>query len=276
MSNQFHLPPTGFGPGSQPPAEDGAELIYTPMPQDMRTWSPHIPEVKGADTSAAFDLLRQIADAAEAQPREGARFDLSQLDAASRALMAETLGEGEVSVRIRAIPAIAAQESVFAGVWVLSGAGTDVVEVAPVPSAARSQAFAPVEKAKGAGAPRGPGVLNAPPLFAELADKSASYTEGQAPHIVNLTLLPHTAEDLDWLEAALGTGSVDILSRGYGNCRVTATALPHVWKVRYYNSMDTLILDTYEVTAMPEVALAAPEDLTDSASRIREVLEAIS
>ena len=39
--------------------------------------------------------------------------------------------------------------------------------------------------------------------------------------------------------------------------------------------MDTLILDTFEVTTMPEVAMAAPEDLADSAARIREVLEAI-
>ena len=63
--------------------------------------------------------------------------------------------------------------------------------------------------------------------------------------------------------------------RGYGNCRITATAQPRVWKVQFYNSMDTLILDTYEVTEMPEVALAATEDLTDSAARIRTVIEAI-
>jgi hydrogenase-1 operon protein HyaF len=45
--------------------------------------------------------------------------------------------------------------------------------------------------------------------------------------------------------------------------------------VQFFNSMDSLILDTFEVTDMPEVVLAAPEDLADSAERIREVLEAI-
>ena len=45
--------------------------------------------------------------------------------------------------------------------------------------------------------------------------------------------------------------------------------------MQFYNSMDTLILDTFEVTTMPEVALAAVEDLSDSGERIREVLEAI-
>jgi hydrogenase-1 operon protein HyaF len=38
-----------------------------------------------------------------------------------------------------------------------------------------------------------------------------------------------------------------------------------VWRVQFFNSMDTLILDTLEVTDMPEVVLAAPEDLSDSA-----------
>ena len=56
---------------------------------------------------------------------------------------------------------------------------------------------------------------------------------------------------------------------------ITATALPHVWRVQFFNSQDTLILDTFEVTTVPEVACAAPEDLTDSADRLIKVLEAI-
>ncbi len=95
-------------------------------------------------------------------------------------------------------------------------------------------------------------------------------------HVVNLSLLPHTEEDLLWLDAAFGEGAVTILSRGYGNCRITATAMPHVWRVQFFNSMDTLILDTFEVTAMPEVAIAAPEDLSDSGTRMLKILEAIS
>ena len=39
--------------------------------------------------------------------------------------------------------------------------------------------------------------------------------------------------------------------------------------------MDEPLLDTFEVTARPEVALAAREDLEDSGARLRDVLEAI-
>jgi hydrogenase-1 operon protein HyaF len=268
----------GYGPGSQPPEEDGKELEYMQMPQDMRSYSAHVPDVDNAVVLApAFDLLTQIAAAAHraGQGGDNTQFDLSGLDQANRALISETMGEGEVSVKIHDIPAIAVQESVFAGVWCLKAVGLDAIEVGPVPQAALTRAFEPRQVATGAMEPKKPGVLNAPPLLVEMLDKSRAYKKGTEVHVVNLTLLPHTEEDLAWLDAAMGKGSVDILSRGYGNCRVTATGLANVWRVQFFNSMDTLILDSFEVTAMPEVAIAAPEDLTDSGDRIVEVLEAI-
>ncbi|TDE40281.1 hydrogenase expression/formation protein [Antarcticimicrobium sediminis] len=278
MVNNFQLPPVGFGPGSQPPEEDGAELEFLPMPQDMRTYTTHLPEVEVDDhLNPALDLLAQIAAACATagETGQGAEFDLSILDAANRALIAETMGAGEVAMKLHGIPAIAIQESVFAGVWMLKAAGMDVIEVGDVPHLVRVRAFEPRKQAGLSATPRQPGVVNAPPLLVELMDRSARLTPGAEVHVVNLTLLPHTEQDLDWLDEALGQGAGDILSRGYGNCRVTATALVNVWRVQFFNSMDTLILDTFEVTEMPEVALAAAEDLVDSGERIQEVLEAI-
>lgn len=277
MVSNFHLPPMGFGPGSQP-TEDGDAFEYLPMPSGMRTYSPHLPEVTDtAPLAPALALLAALAEACDAAaagaPAQG--FDLSTLDADNRALIAETLGQGEVSIRARGVPAVAMQESVFAGLWVLQGAGLDRAEVAPVPDLARARAFHPQRPALGAETLRAMGVVNAPALLVELADKAARWQGPDDLHVVNLTLLPHTEEDLLWLDRALGEGSVTLLSRGYGNCRITATALNRVWRVQFFNSMDTLILDTFEVTDMPEVALAAAEDLADSAGRLREVLEAI-
>lgn len=274
MVSNFHLPPVGFGPGSQP--EEGETLEYMQMPDGMRTYSAHTPDVDDPDAvGPALALLAAIADAAGAAAKgTAAVFDLTGLNAANLRLIDETMGQGEVAMKIRAVPALSVQESVFAGVWRVAGEGVDRIEVGPVPAAATEAAFAPRRAAKSAGLAHGPGVVNAPAIQAELADKSAKFA-GTEPHVVNLTLLPHTEEDLTWLDAALGEGAVTILSRGYGNCRITATALANVWRVQFFNSMDTLILDTFEVTRIPEVALAAPEDLEDSAERLREVLEAI-
>ncbi len=275
MVQNFHIPPSGFGPGSQPAPDDGAELEYIALPSGMRTFSPIIPEV--SDRSRAIPALKLLEKLSAAAGRVAAgggpeQFSLMDLDPANIALITETLGHGEVSLKIRGKPSVAAQESVFAGIWVLTGYGVNRVEVAAIPADALTRAFLPSEPAIGALAPKRPGVVNAPALLAELIDKSLSWRPGGEAHVVNLTLLPHTEEDLAWLGTALGTGSVSILSRGYGNCRISATAQRHVWRVQFYNSMDTLILDTFEVNAMPEAALAAPEDLRDSAERLREVL----
>ncbi|RGP38076.1 hydrogenase expression/formation protein [Pseudotabrizicola alkalilacus] len=276
MVSPFTLPPTGFGPGSQP--DPDGELQYMPMPSGMRIYAPHIPDAD--DTAAmaeAVAMLARMADACSdvANGAAPVTFDLATLSPAAREVLADALGQGEVSMKLRGLPAVLVQESVFAGVWLLLAAGMDVVEVAPVPTLAMSRAHVPHRPAIGVLARPVPGLANAPALLAELVDKSLTRKAGAIAHVVNLSLLPHTPTDLDWLSEALGEGAVTVLSRGYGNCRVTACAQPHVWKVQFYNSMDTLILDTYEVCEIPEVAIAAAEDLTDSATRIRDVIEAI-
>jgi hydrogenase-1 operon protein HyaF len=93
------------------------------------------------------------------------------------------------------------------------------------------------------------------------------------PHVVNLSLLPLTVDDIGYMDLRLGTGRVLILSRGYGNCRITNCCVPHTWRVVYYNSQDTVILNAVEVTDMPDVACAAQEDLLDSLERLQEVIE---
>ncbi len=279
MVGSFFMPPAGFGPGSQDvPEED--RLDWLPLPSGMRTFEMHIPDVDDpAAIAPALALMRGVAAACRrvAAGGEAESFDLVPLDERNRRLIAETMGMGEVSLRIPGAPGgeRLGQESVFAGVWQVAGPGHDVLEVAPVPRDALAHAFRPIRPGTGAATPRGEGVVNAPPILTELADKARAHRPGDGPHVVNLTLLPHTPEDLAWLDLALGEGGVIFLSRGYGNCRVTATGHAPIWRVQFFNSMDTLILDTFEVTEMPEVVLAAQEDLADSADRIEEVLEAI-
>jgi hydrogenase-1 operon protein HyaF len=276
MVSPFTLPPAGFGPGSQPDVD--GELQYMPMPSGMRTYAPHIPEAGDADAMRdAVAMLAEMATACEivAQGAPSVRFDLASLSPAARRVMADALGQGEVSIKLRGLPAMMVQESVFAGVWICAAPNMDMVEVAGLPDAVRARAHTPHRPAIGPLAQQCGGLANGPSILSELIHKSQTRRAGEMAHVINLSLLPHTPEDLDWLAEAVGEGAATILSRGYGNCRVTATALPQVWKVQFYNSMDTLILDTFEVTELPEVALAADEDLRDSAIRIRDVIEAI-
>jgi hydrogenase-1 operon protein HyaF len=116
-------------------------------------------------------------------------------------------------------------------------------------------------------------VINAPLLLGEIEDQWQRWRPGMPPHVVNLTLLPMSVADISFLDHQLGTGRVLILSRGYGNCRITNTCMPTCWRVVYYNSQDAVILNTLEVIDLPEVACAALVDLHDSHERLHEVLQ---
>ena len=115
--------------------------------------------------------------------------------------------------------------------------------------------------------------MNAQALVEEIRQQAAAWRAGDGAHVINLTLLPVSDADLDTLYGWLGHREGSILSRGYGNCRITSTRLKNVWWVQYFNSMDTLILNSIEIVAMPEVALASDEDFCDSIERLREYLE---
>lgn len=65
---------------------------------------------------------------------------------------------------------------------------------------------------------------------------------------------------------------IDTLSRAYGKCQVSSTLLPDVWWVTYFNSMDTLILNTIEIVEVPKAIRAAPEDPGDSAKSLDDIL----
>jgi len=273
----FPIPVVALGPGSQ---QEGETLDYLSMPHDMRTFrTPILPEPEDVrEQGEARAWLGQLLDLARKwRPGMGAlSLDMSGLAEADRKLVDQVLGEGEVSAQVAGESGtLAIQESVFAGIWRLRGRDlegstfADRVEVGDVPAAvglaARASYPAPNPTAVT------PGVINAPALLAEVAERVAGHAA--EPHIINLSLLPFGPEDAAWLDQCLGRGRVTLLSRGYGNCRITATGVARVWWVQYFNSQDALILNTLEITDVPEVARAAAEDLEDSAERLSEVLE---
>ncbi|TCJ17175.1 hydrogenase expression/formation protein [Parasulfuritortus cantonensis] len=267
----FPIPVHAVGPGSQP--EDDA-LNYMPMPHDMQTYRPPVlpePEQMQGRAGARRALAAVLAVLAGGQP---GRVDLGDLEPAALELLGQVLGEGEVSARAESGDSLVlAQESVFAGVWRVreQAAGltvADAVEVADVPAALRARLHAPVPAI--ARPEAGAGVANAPALLAEIEEQLGL---GTAQHVINLTLLPFTPGDGDYLDQALGRNGVTILSRGYGNCRITGTGVPRVWWVQYFNAQDALILNTIEIADVPEVARAAADDLADSRERLAEVLD---
>jgi hydrogenase-1 operon protein HyaF len=268
-----------FGPGSQPQEED-AVLDYMQMPSGMTTYHmPSLPDPEDAHgLEPALDTLEQVLEALrhfrKGQP--SCSIDITSLDARNRSFIDDALGEGEVSIIGGTM--MQAQESVLAGVWRVrtiaddGGPAGDLIEVGHLPSQVHEAALAGADH--GVRPPQGAvpaGLLAAPSLLAEVHN-ALQRPAGSPAHAINLSLLPHTEEDLAFLHEHLGQGHVHILSRGYGNCRISSTGTRDVWWVRYYNSQDTLILNSLEVTPIPEVAHAAIEDVHDSEQRLGEIL----
>jgi hydrogenase-1 operon protein HyaF len=257
-------------------------IEYMPMPREMSTFEmPRLPEpgpdndVAGArDVLEAF--LQHFADwlaGAGTLPV----LDLKGLDGASLRVLNETLGEGEVAAVVDADHEIRIQETVFSGVWReqhFEAGGAlrhDYLLAAPVPPVVG-------RRARERAAPRlrdlelPPGAMNVPALLHELQEAMDRSGPATPAHVINLTLLPLSPEDTVHIDRVLDGGSVVVLSRGFGKCRISSTAARNVWRVQYFNNMQTLILNTIEVIEMPEVAVAAGEDLAETHERLADLV----
>ncbi|MCB1438588.1 MAG: hydrogenase expression/formation protein [Nitratireductor sp.] len=278
-----NLPPIPgmIGPGSQPAEEDGGTLEYMEMPKDMMIFAaPELPEPE--ETSGLDEALAvgwRIAGLLQDYRYDGAGniVDLMHLDPHNLEFINQLLGEGEVSVI--GGENMQAQESVMAGVWRVRTTASDgsvvsdSVEVATFPSAIKALAFAGAREEVAMPEEFGDNIFNAPALIPEINENIPKAGPGKAPYVINLSLLPHTEEDLVLLDGLMGRSGITILSRGYGNCRIIATSTRNCWWVQFYNSQDSLILNTVEITTMPEVACASIEDIEDSAERLIEIME---
>lgn len=275
----FPIPVRVVGPGSQP--ADDAVLDVMPLPRELSAFEmPHVPERVGAATmlESAAALQRLLdAMAAHSADGDGPCIALDDLSPAALEVTNQVLGDGEVSIRVAASaarPAVDVQESVFAGIWRCGERNADGalarywLEAGTVPRAVREAA----QDADGAVQDPKPwptGAMNSPALLAELrARLAAGETRGQ----INLTLLPLTPEDRRVLDAALPPGPVAVLSRGFGHCQVASTAVRGVWRVQFFNSMNTPILETIEIAVLPEAVAAAADDLAASRERLADLL----
>lgn len=272
------------GPGSQPAETDGAELDILQLPSGMDTYEqPILPEPEDVShLTTGIKRLEQLLALMEKWQAGKANVDIAvdDLDAANRDLVDQVLGEGEVSILFGGDGHIRIQEGVLCGVWRIqhmNSAGQitqDHIEVGPIPSLVQHTTFAKAQSRVDETIENvGDGVINSPPLLAEINEVLEDFKPGDITHTINLTLLPQTEQDLMFLDQRLGLGNTTILSRGYGNCRITSTNTRNVWWVRYFNSQDKNILNSLEICSIPESAAAAPEDVADSTVRLREILE---
>lgn len=286
MSRPFPIPVSATGPGSQPESDDWSCL---PLPSTIETWrAPATPEPRAPGTGEVVALLRSMIAALDAKPSPASlAFPVDTLGADARQLLAQVMGEGEVSAQVvstRAAQAeagalIRIQETRYTGVWrviVDSAAGErigDRLEIGAVPAVILDEAEHGGTTHGAIPDASGHDLMNAPSIASEIvaAQAEALGRQRAGSHVINFSLLPVTPADIAWLDNMLGTGTVSLFSTGYGKCTVVATGWRHVWRVRYFDGSNKVLLDTLEIARIPEVVVAAAEDLADSLRHLREI-----
>lgn len=227
-------------------------------------------------------LLPDLADALAVQKADqpGRLFDITDYPDDDKELITEALGEGEIAGVAALSNGITAQmqEAIMAGVWRIrfndacARLVADYIEVASIPAVVRQACSAlPATISHG---PAPPGAMNVMPVLTEIGDRITRYRDGEPAYVITFSLLPMSPEDMAFLQETLGAGPVQLTSRGCGTCRIVATGARNVWSVQFYNAMDTILLDTLEICAIPSIAIAAEEDFRDSEARLREIEEA--
>ena len=263
------------------------KLEYMKMPTEMATFGINRKVYdwdESHDLSACKIFLESIFKQMENHKVENDNlvFAVVGLDANNLGYLNALLGEGEVSAVVsKKNQTINIQESIFTGIWrvtVFAENQTlveDYIEVGDIPSVIKITNQTLPNKLIFNSDLLPENVGNAPAILTEIKDKRNKYQldSRHTPEAINLTLLPHTKEDIGRINDILGVGNIVILSRGYGNCRISSTGVSSVWWVQYFNSTDVEILNTIEVVDIPIVACAAQEDLQVSASRLKEFIE---
>lgn len=230
----------------------------------------------------AAALLPLLAEALQRQSAESPSrlFDITDYEDDDRKLLTEVLGEGEVN-GVAALPdgVIAQiQEASMAGLWrirFLDAGGklsADYLEIGVIPEIVKRAAAFTADRLNFGAAPAG--AMNVMPLLTEIGDRMNAHHAGDPSHTINFSLLPVSDIDMAFLQQTLGDGPVQLISRGYGSCKITATGAHNVWSVQFFNASNAVILDTLEIGDVPAAACAADDDFRDSAERLREIQEA--
>lgn len=251
---------------------DDPECQYLNLPESMHTFV--VPELSGlenADVRAVLNHLARFLQGEQISP-----IDMLSLEAPIQKSLEEIFGEGEVSLLADSNNTrITVLESVFAGIWVakryFEGKLTKYYLEAGAYPKVLDQCLQELSGIPQEVTEYPAGLMNAPALLREIFIKSKEYRQGQ-DEVINLTLLPMIPEDMAYLSETLGLAGLSILAKGYGDCRISRTRLPHVWWVQYFNSTGQLILNTLEICLIPQVVKAAKEDLEDSLQRLQELL----
>ncbi len=102
---------------------------------------------------------------------------------------------------------------------------------------------------------------NALPLLRELAEHLQALLDSGEASAIDLSALPLTPGDIEWLRDQLGTGEVSITLQANGESTFSETAFPGIWWVTHGNEQGAVTTRLIEVSFVPELAKSPRQDV---------------
>jgi hydrogenase-1 operon protein HyaF len=117
---------------------------------------------------------------------------------------------------------------------------------------------------------------NAWPLMMEIAEMVRNLVDSGETAAIDLSALPLTPADKEWLRERLGTGQIHVTMDAEGLSTLDETACPGVWWITHRDARDRVMSEFIEVTLVPDLVQAHPEDIKIGLGYLEGVISQLS
>lgn len=117
---------------------------------------------------------------------------------------------------------------------------------------------------------------NAWPLMLEIADMVRRLLDNGECSAIDLSALPLTPADKAWLRDRLGAGQIRVTLDAEGSSNLDETACPGVWWVTHLDPKGRVLSEFIEVTLVPDLVKAHPEDIKIGLGYLEGVISQLS
>ena len=111
---------------------------------------------------------------------------------------------------------------------------------------------------------------NVRPIINEVLHAVDRLLETNEATTIDLAGLPFGPGELEYLEAALGTGELSAKLDALGTSRIRETAFPGVWWLEHRNAHDEVVGRYLEITRTPEILSSQDVDIIAGRARLED------
>ncbi|MCU0840818.1 MAG: hydrogenase expression/formation protein [Thiobacillaceae bacterium] len=117
---------------------------------------------------------------------------------------------------------------------------------------------------------------NAPAVLREIGELLHRLAEEGVGGAIDLRSLPFLPGDRVWLEERLGCGEVEISLQAGGLSTFSETRFPGVWWVVHRNPQGAVVSEQVEVTRVPDIIVADPNDVRNGLANLNDLISGLS